>query len=39
VKDASTLRHDPDALLAMLAEAQRLLDWYRNRLKQVEREL
>jgi hypothetical protein len=39
VKNAGALRSDPDALLAMLAEAQRLIDWYRTRVKQLERDL
>jgi len=39
VKDANLLRHDPDALVAMVAEAQRLIEWYGTRVKQLERDL
>ncbi|HUR17902.1 MAG TPA: hypothetical protein VMZ51_03065 [Acidimicrobiales bacterium] len=39
VKSADALRHDPDALLAKLAEAQRLIAWYRQRVKERERDL
>ncbi|HEX9547106.1 MAG TPA: hypothetical protein VF942_07195 [Acidimicrobiales bacterium] len=39
VNDAKLLRDDPDALLATVAKAERLIEWYRRRLKQLEREL
>ena len=39
VKDANLLRHDPDALVAMVAEAQRLIGWYGTRVKQLEGDL
>jgi len=39
VKNANLLRHDPDALVAMVAESQRLIGWYGKRVKQLEHEL
>ena len=39
VKDANLLRHDPDTLVAMVADAQRLIEWYRKHAAQLEQEL
>jgi hypothetical protein len=35
-KDARRLRDDPDALIALVADQRRLLDWYRRRVRELE---
>src|SRR5690242_559990 len=38
-KDAQRLRDDPDALIALVADQRRLLDWYRRRVRELEQGL
>jgi hypothetical protein len=38
-KDAQLLRDDPDALIALVADERRLLDWYREKVRQLEHEV